>query len=254
MATVGKKFVDPNWLEEGWYINLEPIQKTLFDYIWKKADHAGLVEFIPGVWSAQIGANITKKDIDDLMESLKDGSQPLIWFNKNKLWFPQYIRFQQTKDKTKSLSPGAPFHKKVFSLVKEHNLVEEIQKRDPVLLKDFLEENAVSEESKPYDSPTQGYDKGLSRSTSKSRSISESATTKTFKEAEEIIDAYPKTITNTDFALIAIVEDVIKELQADGVKDAKSYLLDEINKLNRRETPPPSEFFSDLKERSELPF
>lgn len=140
MATIGKKFSDPDKWESGWFLDLTPEQKLLYAYLWERCDHAGIIEPIPALLSAHIGHQTTAESIENLIQVVNADRERIVRHGQ-KLWFPEYIRYQQQADNAKPLRQGKPFHKTVFALIQQHGLIPEVQKRDPVLLKDFVHVN-----------------------------------------------------------------------------------------------------------------
>ena len=137
MAATGRCFTDPSKWEEGWFLNLTSEQKLLYLYLWDRCDHAGVVETVLTLIKAHTNYEFTKEDIDSLVEACNQDKERIMP-HKGKLWFVEYIRFQQQKDLTQPLKIKKNFHKTVFCKVQENGLVEKLQERDPVLLQEFV--------------------------------------------------------------------------------------------------------------------
>jgi hypothetical protein len=78
--------------------------------------------------------------LDSFISEINEDQERIVRINR-KLWFTEYIRFNQQSDPELPLSDTYSFHKHVWKLVQKHKLIEEIQKRDPILLLKFLENN-----------------------------------------------------------------------------------------------------------------
>lgn len=151
MAKTGRCFSDPGKWDENWFVNQTAEQKLLYLYLWDQCDHAGVAEIVPALIKAHTGIdNITEAVGSLVADSNKDKER--ISMHNGKLWFTGYIRFQQQKDRTRPLQPTKPFHKAVYTCVVENGLIEEIQKRDPVLLQHF-ESNTVDFSGTSNDKP-----------------------------------------------------------------------------------------------------
>lgn len=170
MATIGKTFSDPDKWEEAWFNELTTDQKLLYTYLWERCDHAGVIQIIPALWTIHIGLEIDNGFLNGLIEAVNDDRERITVFNK-KLWFPEYIRFNQQSDLTKALSDNYSFHKHVFSRVKKHALIEEIQKRDPILLMNFIS-GEISVTPKPSLSPAKGLPKPTGKGAGRGEGIS----------------------------------------------------------------------------------
>lgn len=137
MAAIGKCFTDPSKWEAWWFLNLNKEQKLLYLYLWDRCDHAGVVETIPTLIKAHTGLATTNEDIDSLVKVCNQDKERIMP-HKGKLWLVEYIRFQQQKDPTQPLRYDKPFHRTVFYQIHKNGLVEELKKRDPVLLQEFV--------------------------------------------------------------------------------------------------------------------
>ena len=165
MATIGKKFIDPDKWESAWFSRLSPGQKLLYCYLWERADHSGVIEIIYPVWSAHIGQQIDKETLDKLIDSVNYDKDRILIFG-DKILLSEYIRFQQKPDETEPLSGTHGFTKTIVRVLKGHGLYEEVKKRDPILFTDFEDKNSDSDISKASASLAKGYGKGLSKSKS----------------------------------------------------------------------------------------
>lgn len=163
MATIGKTFSDPDKWEQGWFLSLTLRQKALYVYLWERCDHAGVIEVVPALWSAHLGESISKDDVHSLVQVVNEDEER-IFIKGRKLWFTEYIRFNQQSDPDKPLSPGYPFHRHVWKRIQKHGLVETINERDPILLMDFIDEEA---EAFIHPKPTLSLSEDLTKPTGK---------------------------------------------------------------------------------------
>ena len=139
MATIGKTFSDPDKWEEPWFISLTPGKKLLFTYLWERCDHAGVIHITFPLWSAHTGLNIDEALFNEFVEEINQDSEKVLVFGK-KLWFTDYIRFNQQSDPSLPLSDKYSFHKHVFKTIQKHALTDEINRRDPILLSKFIDD------------------------------------------------------------------------------------------------------------------
>ena len=137
MATIGKKFLDPDKWEAGWWTRLSQGQKLLYTYIWERCDHAGAIEFVPQIFSAHIGQQIDAESLQKLADAVNTDCERIVIYSSNLIWLTEYLRFNQQGDPNKSLSPDYSFHKHVARIIQQRGLVDEIIKRDPILLSKF---------------------------------------------------------------------------------------------------------------------
>ena len=168
MATIGKTFSDPDKWEEPWFLALTPNQKFIFVYLWERCDHSGVIHITLPLWSAHTGLNITESVFQDLVEMVNQDQERITIFQK-KLWFTEYIRFNQQNDPSQPLSDKYPFHKHVFKIVQKHGLTDEINRRDPILLSKFIDNeiDQLSLEETINPKPYLSLNKGLSKPTGK---------------------------------------------------------------------------------------
>lgn len=136
MATIGRTFIDPDKYEQNWFLNLPLEIKYLYMYCWERCDHSGVIEVSLSMWSFHTKLNVTEELVKEMI-SLANFDKERIVELDSKIWFTEYIRFNQQTDPTKGLSANYSFHKHVFGRLNSHGLVEAINKRDPILLKDF---------------------------------------------------------------------------------------------------------------------
>jgi hypothetical protein len=169
MATIGKKFIEPDKWELAWFSRLSPGQKLLYCYLWERADHAGVIEIVYPVWSAHIGQDINEQTLKKLIEMVNQDHERIAVFG-DKVFITGYIRLQQKPDPEEPLSGTHGFTKTIARLLKRHELYDDVKKRDPILFSAFEDKSIDSNASEPSTRLTQDYDKGLSRSRSKSPS------------------------------------------------------------------------------------
>lgn len=136
MATIGKTFSDPDKWEENWFLRLPKKLKYLYVYLWERCDHAGVVEVVLPIWSAHTGLDLDRNSLNHLIE-ISNSDKERILDLKSKIWFTEYIRFNQQSDPTLGLRSNYTFHKHVFKRLKNHGIVDEVNKRDPILLNAF---------------------------------------------------------------------------------------------------------------------
>lgn len=167
MATIGKTFSDPDKWEEPWFTSLSPGKKLLFCYLWERCDHAGVIHITPAIWSAHTGLKVEQALLDDFVENVNEGLERVAIFGK-RLWFTEYIRFNQQSDISLPLSDKYSFHKHVYKIIRKHGLTDEVNKRDPILLENFLQnENDVSVGKTIHPKPYLRLDQDLDKPTGK---------------------------------------------------------------------------------------
>lgn len=166
MATVGKKFTSPNKWDEAWFNRLSPKQKLLYMYLSDRCDHAGVIEFIPHLWSAHLGMNVTDEFYQKFASKINEDKKR-IRFVRKKVWLIDYIRFQQKPDLSKPISATHPMIKTIYRLLKEHGLYEDYKEYDSIAFIEYESENGISELSKALTSHGEGNRKALSRSASR---------------------------------------------------------------------------------------
>jgi hypothetical protein len=167
MATIGKTFSDPDKWEEPWFISLTPGKKLLFTYLWERCDHAGVIHITLPLWSAHTGLNIDETLFNEFVEEVNQDHEKVSVFGK-KLWFTEYIRFNQQSDPTLPLSDKYSFHKHVFKTILKHGLKDEVNRRDPILLLNFVDNDSdISLEETIHPKPYLSLSKGLPKSTGK---------------------------------------------------------------------------------------
>lgn len=166
MATIGKSFSDPDKWENAWFACLDADQKLLFMYMWDRCDHVGVLEFIPNVWSAHTDLKIDMEFVQILMERINGDKERLV-ITGRKFWFPKYIRYNQQPDPEKPLSAKHPFHKHIWKRAIQHDLVDEINQRDPILLKEFI---SSSDYKTNTSEANVRHSKGISKSTGRGNS------------------------------------------------------------------------------------
>lgn len=137
MATIGRTFSDPDKWDENWFIkNLTVEQRYLYLYLWERCDHAGVIDVVLPVWIAHTGLELDEDKLDELVHLVNSDSERILHLG-SKIWFTEYIRFNQQTDTTKGLTPNYSFHKHVLKRLKKHSLVDEVMNRDPILLHQF---------------------------------------------------------------------------------------------------------------------
>lgn len=191
MASVGKKFVDPSIWEEPWFNKLKPAQKLLYSFMWQRCDHSGVIEFVPVIWSALIGHEITEKNLDDLIQDINNSRTRLYKF-EDKVWFADYIRLNQKPDRSQPLSGSQPFTKTIARLLISHSLFEFVDETDPVLFEEYLEKSNSNGTHEPSVGDRQGLSRGASKSLIRSTSDSTSGSPplSNYDKAEELRKRY----------------------------------------------------------------
>jgi len=137
VATIGKTFSDPTKWAEPWFISLTLPHKLLYTYLWEMCDHAGVIHIVPALWQAHTGLQVDQEMISEFVETVNEDAERIAIIGRS-LWFTEYIRFNQQSDLSEPLKPNYSFHKHVFKLIRKHSLIDEIIKRDKVLLQEFL--------------------------------------------------------------------------------------------------------------------
>lgn len=74
-------------------------------------------------------------------------------------------------------------------------------------------------------------------------------------KAESILSVYPiRHKDGSDISLLSTVQEVLEQLEAEGISNPVGYLINEIENLDRKQVPPPQEFFESLLHGEEIPF
>jgi len=278
MSNIGKRFAKPAIWEQPHFTNLNLKQRLFWLFLNNRCDLAGVYQLHFPVDSAYLGFDIDQSFVDNFIKAINTDAKRLKEISKHRLWLVDFVRYQQIGKNRNSLSAKAGPHISIVNKLKEHELLEAATERDPELFQEFtgevidpdypkgrvpidyegeVQEGASTDSNYPNASLAEGYRKGYSSSHSNraSNGKSYSPPTDLVNKAQTILDAYPKKNKDgSDISILATIEDVLKDLKADGVKDPESYLLTEIEKLNRKDAPLPDVFFSELKQRKEIPF
>lgn len=167
MATIGKTFSDPDKWEEPWFISLSPGKKLLYTYLWERCDHAGVIHITLPLWSAHTGLKIDEALFQEFVQEVNEDVERIMVF-KRKLWFTEYIRFNQQGDPSVPLSEKYSFHKHVVKIIRKHGITEEVNKRDPILLENFMQNDFdVSIEESIHPKPSLSLNEELTKPTGK---------------------------------------------------------------------------------------
>lgn len=116
---------------EPWYRRMTPACKLLWEYIYDKADQAGVWEADFELASYFIGGEVTVKDLEKFGDRIKS-------IGKNRYWIESYIPDQYGK-----LSQSCAAHKPVFKLVEKYKLAFENAK---IVMVDEAQMKIVSNE------------------------------------------------------------------------------------------------------------
>lgn len=134
-----KRFISADLWDDPAFVGMNGQQRMFFIYLWTKFDLAGVVQLNERIDSVYLGFTIDEKFINTFLQSVNENSERIVRLEGNKLWMPEFMRYQQTGHKRSRLSAGAPVHKRAVALVKQHNLFNEAAGRDPDLFMEFLE-------------------------------------------------------------------------------------------------------------------
>lgn len=259
MATIGRTFSDPDKWEENWFLRLPKQLKYLYVYLWERCDHAGVIEVHLPIWSAHTGFNYDQESLNKLIE-IANGDKERILDLKSKIWFTAYIRFNQQTDPTKGLSSTYTFHKHVYGRLKNHNLVDEVDKRDPILLKEF--KSISQEETIPSkangrlseDLPKKtgkGAGRGKGEEQGQGASVNLVKATNLFgKLKSEIpipLNEYPEHVYLGD------IERLVDQLKEEGIKNIEAYLITAAKNFDW-ENSEWDEFTESLIKNEDVPF
>lgn len=107
---MSKRFTETNKWSDPWYRNLTVSQKCLWGYLCDNCDQSGVIDLDIDLAAFQIGAAITRKDIDALSKGIK-------YLSGGKLWIHNFIQFQYGK-----LSEECKPHKPVFACLKRNGI------------------------------------------------------------------------------------------------------------------------------------
>ena len=172
MATIGKSFSDPDKWEEPWFANLSPEKKLLFIYLWDRCDHAGVINITTPIWSAHTGLDIDGEMLESIIEEMNEENEQVVNLGR-KIWFLHYIRFNQQPDPSRALSAKHPFHQHIFKRLQTRGLVDEVNRRDPILLSEFMNQGidaSIEESINPK--PSLSHGKALPKPTGKGKGSS----------------------------------------------------------------------------------
>ncbi|MFH5834096.1 hypothetical protein [Halalkalibaculum sp. DA384] len=269
MSNIGKRFTDPSVWEKPYFSALDTKQRLFWLYLNNRCDLSGVFQLHFPVDTAYLGFQIDRTFIKTFIEAVNSDAKRIEPLEGQRLWLRGFIRYQQVGEEG-SLSTKAGPHKSIVKKLKEHGIYSKAVEDDPELFSNYTGEVTETTEPPPDDSNkdnkgkdtlTEGYAKGYSSSNSSSNGKSSSkgknhsSPPDLISKAQSVLNAYPKKNKGgSDLPLLADIEDVMKDLKTDGVKDPESYLLNEIDKLNRKDAPKPNVFFSELKQRKEVPF
>jgi hypothetical protein len=115
---MAKRFRDTKkW--RGWYRELPPVMKLLFDYMCDDCDHAGILKEDYEIASLCIGAKVTREDVEKHLAS------KVIRIDDDKLFIPSFIEFQYEVGPDlgdKKLNPANNAHKGVIEALMRHGI------------------------------------------------------------------------------------------------------------------------------------
>lgn len=111
---MSKRFTDTELNTKKWFRKLSPTKKSLWDYLCRSCDAAGVLDFDEEIASFLIGDTVKESDLEEFgnrVEKLENG----------KYWLTGFIEFQYGE-----LSKKCKPHAKVFSLLKKHEIYERV--------------------------------------------------------------------------------------------------------------------------------
>lgn len=245
-----KRFRETFIWDADWFMRLSAPEKLFWFYINDQCDNIGVWE--PNMRLAQfhIGSEI---NIDQFFERVNKGKQRLVKRSNGSWLLTDFVKFQYAR--SKPLNPKSPAHKSYLELMKERNLWDWFLKHYPEVMEEAINSDVLENSKRGLKEVSKSNkDKDKEKATDKEKAKDKDTPTY-LNKAESILQAYPKKNgSGSNISLLADIEDVMKDLKTEGVNDPESYLLNEIDKLNRKEAPKPDVFFSELKQRKEVPF
>jgi hypothetical protein len=244
-----KRFRETFIWDADWFMRLSDSEKLFWFYINDQCDNIGVWE--PNLRLAQfhIGSEI---DVSQFFERVNRGKERLTKRPDDSWLLTGFVKFQYAR--SKPLNPKSPAHKSYLDLMKERNLVNWFIENYPEVMEEALDTNYFKNSKRGLKEVLKS-DKDKETDKAKDMEADKDKPQRVNGlKAETILKAYPKKNDVSEIALLSDIGDVVKQLETEGINNPESYLLEEIDKLDRKKAPNPSVFFSELKQQKEVPF
>ena len=111
------RFTDKDKFRDKWYRNLTPKEKCMWEYFVSECNHAGILEFDLPMMSVFIGDTITQSDLDKFIQEGK-----VIQIDKDRLFIPKFVLFQQRIQDLSELNPKNRCHKSIIEQLRRFNI------------------------------------------------------------------------------------------------------------------------------------
>lgn len=111
------RFTDKDKFRDKWYRNLTPKEKCMWEYFVSECNHAGILEFDLPMMSVFIGETITQTDLDKFIQEGK-----VIQIDKDRLFIPKFVLFQQRIQDLSELNPRNRCHKSIIEQLRRFNI------------------------------------------------------------------------------------------------------------------------------------
>lgn len=99
---MSKRFTDSEKFNDLWYRKLKPKHKCLWEFMLAKCDICGMLELDFESMSFHIGEKFSIEDLNDFQDKI-------IFIEENKIFIPNFIKFQQNE-----LNQNNPAHKNII--------------------------------------------------------------------------------------------------------------------------------------------
>lgn len=133
-----KRFISSGLWDDPSFIDLNDRQRLFFVYLWTNFDLSGVVQLNTRIDKVYLGFDIDDRFVNSFVEKVNKDRERIIRIRGNRLWLPEWVRFQQTGKKP-CLSIASGVHKRVVSLLNQHGLYAEALAKDPDLYSEFDE-------------------------------------------------------------------------------------------------------------------
>ncbi|MDZ7695310.1 MAG: hypothetical protein U5K69_30045 [Balneolaceae bacterium] len=254
-----RRMVEIHIWDQPFFSELSQTEKLFYWLVICKCDNVGVYQHNPKLAAFHCEGEIELKTFIDKVNFDRERFTIL---NDGSVWIKDFVR-----DTWGTIAAGNNLGVSCYKLLAKHGLLERFISEYPncVNIKSFRDaitegelnlplpqgspkpapENGECEEYEGQGSPRAGtINKGINKDISVS-----------IDNAQFLLEAYPrKHKDGSDISVLATIEDVLEDLKLDGVKDPAEYLMNEIDKLDKKTAPEPNIFFESIKERSELPF
>jgi hypothetical protein len=112
-----KRFTETEKWRDPWFQGLSKPHRSLWLWLCDRVDNAGVVDICWPILNAEIGENLTAKD----MEALGDRVEHI---TNGKWWIPRFVAFQFGE-----LSEASKVHQTVIKLLEKHGLADRVGHR-----------------------------------------------------------------------------------------------------------------------------